>query len=140
MAKNGPILIIEHDEDDQHILDKAFKELGITNQLLFFEESEKVIPFLMTTEERPFLIIADVHIPGIDGVALRRKINEVDLLKSKSIPFIFFTTTAKAKEVDDAYKNMVQGYFEKDDKFEKMKASLKTIVDYWLLAKHPNGG
>jgi CheY-like chemotaxis protein len=138
MAKKGPILIVEHDEDDQHILEKILLELGVENKLYFFNQSEKVIPFLMSITERPFLIIADVHIPGMDGVELRRKINEIDFLKSKSIPFIFLTTTARAKEVDDAYKNMVQGYFEKADHMDQMKSSLKIIIDYWTLAQHPN--
>lgn len=137
MAMEGPILIVEHDKDDQHILEQALKELGVPNKLLFFDESEQVVPFLMSTQERPFLIVADVHIPGIDGIALRRKINEIDFIRTKSIPFIFFTTTARAQEVDDAYKNIVQGYFEKADNMEQMKASLKVIIDYWLLAKHP---
>lgn len=131
-------MIVEHDANDQHILEEALKELGIQNKLLFFDQSEKVIPFLMSTQEHPFLIIADIHIPGVNGLELRRKINEVDLLRTKSIPFVFFTTTARAQEVDDAYKNMVQGYFEKADNMEQMKASLKVIIDYWLLAQHPN--
>lgn len=137
MAKEGPILIVEHDTDDQHILEQAFNELDVKNKLLFFEESEQVVPFLMSTKERPFLIVADVHIPGIDGITLRRKINEVDFLRTKSIPFIFFTTTARSQEVDDAYKNLVQGYFEKPDNMEQLKASLKVIIDYWRLAQHP---
>jgi hypothetical protein len=36
MNKDGPILIIEDDADDQEILIDVFKELGFTNEVLFF--------------------------------------------------------------------------------------------------------
>ena len=36
MNKNGPIIIIEDDLDDQEVLSDIFKELNYNNQLIFF--------------------------------------------------------------------------------------------------------
>ena len=94
----------------------------------------------MSTEEKPFLILSDVHLPGMDGGELKRRITENDYLRKKSIPFVFITTTARAEDVDNAYKMMVQGYFEKEDNMEDMKASLRLVVDYWMRCKHPHVG
>ncbi|HYH15158.1 MAG TPA: response regulator [Flavisolibacter sp.] len=140
MAKNGPIILLEHDEDDQLIMKKALQEIGVDNEIKIFDRSEDVIAYLMSTQDKPFIILSDVHLPGIDGIELKRRIIENDLLRKKSIPFVFFTTTARMEEVDNAYKMMVQGYFEKEDHMKNMKASLRLIIDYWMLCKHPNVG
>ena len=36
MNKNGPVIIIEDDEDDQLILTEVFKTLDYKNELIFF--------------------------------------------------------------------------------------------------------
>jgi CheY-like chemotaxis protein len=128
---------VENDEDDQLIMVKALQEIGVENEIKCFHSSEEVIAYLMSTQDKPFIILADVHLPGMDGLELKRRIVENDFLRKKSIPFIFFTTTARAAEVDNAYKMLVQGYFEKEDNMADLKTSLRLIVDYWKLCKHP---
>jgi len=44
MNKNGPIVIIEDDEDDQEQLETIFGRLGYINELLFFADGEKRLP------------------------------------------------------------------------------------------------
>lgn len=138
MSRTGPIVIIEDDPDDQIILKDAFKDLGTKNKLKFFNTCPEVFQYLMSTTDRPFLIISDVNLPGMDGTELRRLINENDLLRRKSIPFIFFTTTANRKAVLEAYDLMVQGYFEKPVNMKTIREVLKMIIDYWMVCKHPN--
>ena len=36
MNKQGPIIIIEDDEDDQLLLGEVFKELDFANEIIFF--------------------------------------------------------------------------------------------------------
>lgn len=133
----GPIIIIEDDPDDQEILKDAFNELQVTNQLFFFSQCDDAYNYLMSTSAKPFLILCDVNLPGMDGTELREKICETDYLKKKSIPFVFLTTTARQKAVEDAYQLSVQGYFEKPDKFEDLKERLTLIIKYWKQCLHP---
>ena len=43
MSVSGPILIVEDDKDDQFITLEALRELGVKNQVLFFENGPQVI-------------------------------------------------------------------------------------------------
>ena len=138
MSRVGPIVIIEDDPDDRLILQEAFNDLAIKNNLKFFTACPEVLEYLMTTREQPFIIISDVNLPGMDGTELRRLINENDFLRKKSIPFVFFTTTATKEAVSEAYDLMVQGYFEKPGTMDAVRSTLKMIIDYWLVCKHPN--
>ncbi len=137
MAKK-PIVIIEDDQDDQEILISIFKEMNISRPLIFFDSCEDVIPYLLTEPEQPFLILSDVNLPVMDGIILRTKICDNEYLKKKSIPFVFFTTTATKEAIEQAYDMTVQGYFEKPSNIKDLKIMIKVILDYWALCKHPN--
>ena len=138
MSRKGPIIIIEDDVDDQYILEAVFLQLALRNERKFFSRCEDAFQYLMSTSDKPFIILSDVNLPGMTGTELRRQINESDLLRKKSIPFIFFTTYAQKEVVEKAYEMMVQGYFEKPASVDELKSMLEAIIKYWQLCKHPN--
>lgn len=138
MIKTGPIIIIEDDRDDQYILEEAITDLKIENKLVFFGNCPDALRFLETTTEQPFLILSDVNLPGMNGTELRYIINNNEFLRKKSIPFVFFSTTATKDAVEEAYELMVQGYFEKPNKMAEIKKYLKLMFDYWQICLHPN--
>ncbi|GAA4332096.1 response regulator [Flaviaesturariibacter amylovorans] len=138
MAKTGPIIIIEDDTEDRHLMELALNELHLPQERRFFDSAQEVLYYLMDTQEKPFLILSDVDLPGMSGIELRRKINESFFLSRKSIPFIFFSNSARSEDVDDAYKTMVQGYFVKPFHLEELKEKLRIIFDYWSTTEHPH--
>jgi len=136
--KNGPIVIIEDDADDREILNEILQELDYGNNIIFFERCPDALHYLMSTTDKPLIIICDVNIPVMNGLELRRRICDNDYLRKKSIPFVFFSTNAHPKAVEEAYQMMVQGYFEKPASIEEIRKVLKMILDYWKVCKHPN--
>ena len=138
MSIAGPIVCIEDDIDDQHLMNLAFTELRVTNELCFFDNGEKALQFLKTTPQKPFLILCDLNMPGISGLELRKLLNENEYLRKKSIPFLFVTTGASPRAVEVAYDETVQGFFKKADTYAGIKEQLRLIVDYWRSCLHPN--
>ena len=137
MLKNGPIVIIEDDADDQELLNEIFRDLQLTNLVKFFSSCLNAFDYLITTIERPFLIISDINLPAMSGLELCRKISENESLKRKSIPFIFLTTTNDHKVITEAYKMFVQGFFVKPTSIKDLREMMKMIVDYWKVCRHP---
>ncbi len=136
--KDGPIIIVEDDHDDQEILREVIISLNVSNEIKFFDNSVKAFDYLLSTSDKPFLIISDVNLPMMTGNELKRKINENEYLKMKCIPFIFLTTTAASIAIEEAYKMMVQGYFVKPNTIKEISDTLAMIIDYWRLCKDPN--
>lgn len=97
-----------------------------------------MLQFLRTTHEKPFLILCDINMPVMNGLELRRKIDEDDFLRRKSIPFVFFTTYAVPQEVSQAYELTVQGFFEKGNNLKQLTDTLRLILEYWTVCRHPN--
>jgi CheY-like chemotaxis protein len=131
-------MIIEDDRDDQQLMVEVFTSLNIKNELKFFENGNKALAYLKTTTDQPFIILSDVNLPGMSGPDFKRSINEDDRLRQKSIPFVFLTTSAEKKAVEEAYDILVQGYFQKANKMDELKAMVKMIMDYWMECKNPN--
>src|SRR5438874_12135756 len=118
MNKRGPIIIIEDDIDDQEILGDIFKELKYENKLVFFGESEEALEYLTRTDIEPFLVLSDINMPKLNGMELREKIHNNEDLRMKSIPYLFFSTSAEQKYVINAYSRSIQGFFVKPSSYD----------------------
>jgi CheY-like chemotaxis protein len=139
MAISGPIILVDDDHDDWQILKEAFVVLSITNALLYFERTAKALAYLRSTNESPFLILCDINMPVQNGIEFKREIDTDPQLRLKSIPFIFFSTGADKKAIEKIYREItVQGYFIKPANFNELSASIRIIIDYWRLCRHPN--
>lgn len=138
MNKRGPIIIIEDDMDDQDILTDIFKELNYKNELIFFADSLKALEYLTDTVTEPFLVLSDINMPKLNGMELREKIHNNEDLRLKSIPYLFFSTSAEQEHVIDAYSRSIQGFFVKPHSYDKLKSTIIKIVEYWQECESPN--
>ena len=138
MNRTGPIIIIEDDKGDQELLNIAFEELNIVNEIIFFQDPEIALDFLITSTEEPFIILSDLNMPKLSGIELREKINTNEDLRLKCIPYLFFSTSAEQKYVVDAYSKSVQGFFIKPNTVDALTKILATIVQYWQQCESPN--
>lgn len=131
-------MIIEDDLEDQEILTEVFKDLQYANEVLFFGDGEEALEFLITTSIKPFIIFSDINMPKLNGMELREKVHTNEDLRLKSIPYLFFTTSAEQKFVIEAYSRSVQGFFVKPSNYDKLKSTIKNIVEYWTECVSPN--
>jgi CheY-like chemotaxis protein len=138
MNKTGPIIIIEDDVDDREIFAIVFKELNYKNEILFFFDGQEALDYLTSTSIEPFIIFSDINMPKLNGMELRQKLHENEDLRIKSIPYLFFSTTAEQQHVVDAYSKSVQGFFIKPHDFNEIKDTLRVIVEYWIKCVSPN--
>lgn len=136
--KNGPIVIIEDDSDDQEFLVDIFRNLNYPNKVLFFSSGEEALRHIETTEDLPFLILSDINMPKLDGFALREKLKTDSKLSNKCIPYLFFSTAADQRGVINAYSQSVQGFFVKPSSIIELEKTIRTIMEYWRRCAAPN--
>ena len=139
--KTGPIILIDDDGDDKDVFHDILKDLKVSNPLIWFKNCDDAFSYLKTTSEQPFIIFCDLNLPGLPGIECKRQIDDDKELRKKSIPFVFCSTTADQKTVNEAYTKMtVQGFFQKKNTYSELRETIKVIVDYWEECKHPNSG
>ena len=133
----NPILILDDDEDDLEMISEAAKELKLNNPIILFNSGDELEQYLRSDKKSPFLVICDLNMPQYDGFALRQRISENKDTKYKSVPFMFWSTSASEKQIQYAYDLPVQGFFFKPNNFTDLCDTLKTIVHYWQKSQHP---
>lgn len=138
MNKNGPVIIIEDDKDDQMLLTEVFNKLNYPNEPLFFNDGQAALDYLDSTDVVPFLILSDINMPKLDGFALRSKVKLDKKLQLKCIPYLFFTTASSQRAVIDAYSLSVQGFFVKQSKIAELEKTISVIMEYWKRCASPN--
>ena len=137
MNKNGAIIIIEDDADDQDMFRSIIKELNYKNEVIFFDDGQAALAYLTSNSKEPFIVISDINMPKLNGIELRRKVHENESIRIKTIPYLFFTTNAEQEAVIEAYSKSIQGFFVKPSSYQDLKNMVKTIVEYWQKCVSP---
>ena len=107
--------------------------------MVLLDNCNDALNYLKTTADQPFVIFCDVNMPGLSGIEFKRRIDDDQQLRRKSIPFVFYSTSVDQKTVNEAYTQMtVQGFFQKKNSIEAIKNAIRLILDYWSECKHPN--
>lgn len=132
-----PVFIVDDDIEEREILDDILKELQIDHPVLYFDNAYAVLDYVHADPTNPFLIICDINLPQMDGFALREKFANEASLRYKSIPFVFWSTTASNDQIKKAYDLGAHGFFFKGHNYAEIKDSLDTIFTYWKSSKAP---
>ena len=129
--KNGSIIVIDDDEDDRQLYKIAFENLHVKNKVRIFSDSVDAFEYLKATDEQIFFILCDINMPKLNGLELRQKINDDEVLRVKAIPFLFLSTSDSDELVDKAFTLNIQGFFMKPSTVDRLEIILVAILNYW---------
>lgn len=101
------VLVIEDNPDNLRLISYALQHSGY--EIISAETGEKGIELVL--KERPFFIIMDINLPGIDGLETTRRIRNFEA--GDNVPIIAITSYAMAGDVDKVLKAGCNAYFEK---------------------------
>jgi len=136
MKNPRPILLVEDDRVDAMAVKRAHKELKITNDLVTRGNGEEAIEYLQdTSNEKPCLILLDLHMPKMGGMEFLQKASDENLLNS--IPVVILTTSREEQNIADSFNLGVSGYMIKPVGHVQLIEIIKTIHMYWTLSQIP---
>jgi len=93
-VKGKKVLIVEDEKDFLWILREGFNNQGLS--MLYASSGEEGV--VLAKEENPDLIIIDIGLPQMDGIAMARKIKE----EGGNAKLIFLTNMKDAEHVSEA--------------------------------------
>ncbi|KUO61058.1 two-component system response regulator [bacterium BRH_c32] len=130
------ILLVEDNEDHAELVKRGLEKNKIANKLIHVNDGEKAIDYLLS-HPAPHLVLLDLRLPKIDGIAVLKKIKTTAELKK--IPVIILTSSDSSKDIESSYSNYVNSYLVKPIDFSKFRKLLDDIGFYWLFCnKNPN--
>ena len=139
MKKSKPILLVEDDNVDAMTVERALKDLRITDKLVRATNGEEALDYLrISGGKRPSVILLDLNMPKMDGIEfLKIAKNDEEM---KKIPVVVLTTSKDKRDVVESFKNNAAGYMVKPADYKKFVEAIRTIKRYWTLSELPNGG
>src|SRR5688500_2653945 len=95
----APIVIIDDDDEDLEMIQQAFQELKVENEVVIFNDGFKFLDFIRATQNKIFFILCDINMSKIGGLELKAQIYEDEALRLKCVPFLFMSTSRASDEI-----------------------------------------
>ncbi len=143
MKPNYLILVVEDDDSDYFLLERAFRKNKIENPIIRVKDGLEGLHYLQGSgdytdrEKFPFpdVIILDLKTPRMSGLELLAWIREHP--ECRVIPTVIMSSSQQESDVSKAYELGANTYFVKPTTFEDLIQLTKTIQDYWFKGQRP---
>ena len=125
------ILMADDDADDRFLVQAAFEDNEIPNQIIFLEDGEQLMDYLGSNVQGSSpLILLDLNMPRRDG---REVLKAVRSNKSwNAIPIIIFSTSNAPDDINSAYELGANCYIIKPSSYEGLREAVLNIQKFWL--------
>jgi len=132
------ILIADDDPEDRMLVEDAFIESRLVNDLRFVEDGEQLMDYLyhrgrytdLATSPRPGVILLDLNMPKKDGREALKEIKSDPRLRQ--IPIVVLTTSRAEEDIFRSYDLGVNSFITKPVTFAAMVELVKTLGKYWF--------
>jgi two-component system response regulator len=126
------ILLIEDDPDDAELTIYALKKHNLVNHLHHIDDGEKALEFLYASEDNiPKLILLDLRMPRVDGVAILRKLKSDP--EKKKIPVIALLSSKEGKNYLESFQLKADAYIVKPVDFKKFFLAISDLGLTWKI-------
>jgi len=136
MSRTNELTIVLVEDDDVEALTvmRSLRTAKIVNRLVRATDGVEALKLLRGTGEQavtpPYLLLVDIHMPRLDGIAFIREVR-ADPLLTRAVIFVL-TTSKDDRDKVAAYDLHVAGYIVKSNAHEEL-LPLTALLDYYLL-------
>lgn len=137
------ILIVDDSEDDRLFIQRAFKRLGVTDELRLVSSGDEALRYFNGEDafadrnQFPFpsLILTDLKMPRIDGFSV------VEAIKTNPdwciVPVLVLSTSEDPDDVKRSYMLGANSYLVKPHDHAELQRLLGIAYTYWMECKMP---
>jgi len=139
MAKekeNLSVLLVEDNEDDVLIAQRAFREFKVINEVQVARDGQEALDLLTGAGRysgkkpfRPALILLDITLPLMDGMTVLKRLKADTSLRG--IPVIMLTTSSRHEDIVRSYENGAASYITKPAALEEFLELARRFEMYW---------
>jgi CheY-like chemotaxis protein len=130
-------MLVEDDEVDVMTIQRALKEIKVTNPLYVAGNGEEALEMLRNGDHKlPGLILLDIEMPRMNGIEFLRVIRHDNELRK--IPVVILTSSKEEEHKMESFDLGISGYMIKPVDYIKFVEVVKTIDLYWTLSELPD--
>lgn len=133
------ILLVEDNEDDVMLTERALKKSHILNKLVVAKDGVEALDYLFGTgswagrdlSNMPQVVLLDLKLPRINGLEVLRKIRADK--RTKLLSVVILTSSKEEKDLIDGYGLGANSYIRKPVNFNEFAEAVRQLGLYWLV-------
>ena len=136
------IIMIEDDEGHARLIEKNIRRAGVNNVIRPFANGSDAVKFLFGSDGtgaenkgNALLILLDLNLPDMSGVAVLKRLNENEHLKRS--PVVVLTTTDDAVEIQRCYDLGCNVYITKPVNYENFAHAIRQLGLFFTVIQVP---
>jgi two-component system response regulator len=140
---NNVILLVEDNASDEKLTLLAFKNCGVSNQVIVERDGASALDYLFGAGKQagrdasvlPAVILLDLKLPKVDGLEVLRRIRADN--RTKLVPVVVLTASREEEDVLRSYALGANAYVRKPVEFSEFAKAATTLGMFWLLMNEP---
>lgn len=132
------VLIAEDDPDDRALIGDALIDAGF-HAPDYVKDGQELLDYLERADSngdqtrfpiRPSLILIDLNMPRVDGLAAIRQIRSDP--RFRGLPLVVLSTSNAPEEIRRAYEDGASSYIVKPSHYQALVDIMRAIDQYWF--------
>jgi CheY-like chemotaxis protein len=133
------ILLVEDNQDDEVLTLRAFRKINIRNPVVVARDGAEALDYLFgrgayagrDVSIQPQVVLLDVHLPKLDGLAVLRRIREDE--RTRLLPVVMLTSSNEERDLAGSYALGVNSYVRKPVDVTSFFEAVRQLGMYWLV-------
>ncbi|MDB6052744.1 MAG: two-component system response regulator [Verrucomicrobiales bacterium] len=142
---NNVILLVDDSENDVVMLQRAAKNVGLTNPIYVVNSGKDALIYLQGEGKyadrikypSPGILLLDLKMPGIDGFEVLRWVRNQQ--RFKTLLVVVLSGMAETRDINRAYELGAHSYLIKPANPVDLANLMNFFQGYWTLANQQNG-
>jgi CheY-like chemotaxis protein len=144
--RNGTILLVEDNPDDEALTLRALKKNNILNEVVVTRDGVEALDYLFgkgayegrDPDITPQLVLLDLKLPKVDGLEVLRQVRSDE--RTRLLPVVILTSSNEQKDVINGYGLGANSYILKPVDFSRFIEAVRQLGLYWLILNEPVPG
>jgi two-component system response regulator len=143
MTKEPIILLVEDNDDDAELTERAFAEANIRNKILRLSDGVQALDYLLgrgkhatrDISDLPAVVLLDLNLPRVNGLEVLTALRSNE--RTKQLPVVVLTSSAEEKDRFAAYGQHVNSYVKKPVDYDQFVTAARQLGLYWVVLNVP---
>jgi two-component system response regulator len=143
--REGTILLVEDNQDDEALSMRAFHRNNIRNPIVCVRDGQEALDWLFCEgahsdrrPEQPAVVLLDLKLPKVDGLEVLRRVRANPA--TRLTPIVILTSSREDRDRLDGYSLGANSYIQKPVDFEQFVEAIRQLGLYWLVLNEPPPG
>lgn len=140
--RDGTILLVEDNQDDEALSLRAFQRNNIRNPVVCVRDGQEALEWLFRSGKHadrepgdPAVVLLDLKLPKIDGLEVLRLVRANPA--TKLTPIVILTSSREERDRLEGYSLGANSYIQKPVDFEQFVDAIRQLGLYWLVLNEP---